>query len=135
MSNQTYRDGGALTCSKCGASCLAHYEARLPGEQFKRNDLCHECAQCAENDGFTLTEIYDALQAGTDREDELEMEMCCNNCGNPASFTDHDAFNTEPHGETHHDEWQACVHCGAKSEIGSPDAVYHRPAIRAAEAR
>jgi len=115
MPEPTYSDGGSLTCSKCGASCLTHYAAKFHGEKFTRVDVCFECA--------------------TSEDGEPELEMVCNECGEPANFRYGSAYATEPHGETHHDEWQACVRCGAKSEIGALDAVYHRPAIRAAEAR
>ena len=40
----------------------------------------------------------------------------CPNCGLEATFTPHGGYSTEPHGETHWDEWLTCNQCGAVTD-------------------
>lgn len=41
--------------------------------------------------------------------------MECPTCGQEATFTNHAAGATEPHGEYHYDEWLVCDSCGAET--------------------
>ena len=59
-----------------------------------------------------------------------DEDLVCSECGAPAKFAYHRSAATEPHGETHLDSWQECVHCGVTSEVDDPSAVGNAPAIR-----
>jgi hypothetical protein len=58
-----------------------------------------------------------------------ETGSLCPNCGERATFTQHSGYSTEPHGETHFDEWLTCDHCGCNTDEKEVEAMNTHPEL------
>jgi hypothetical protein len=79
--------------------------------------------------GSTREEAVANLFTELEIDEDDGGELYCSHCGEPLSVKYHWATMTEPHGETHTDEWEQCTSCGACDDVGKLGVIEYYPAV------